>query len=202
MFYLIIYILHKQLLSLKQQQCIQLFLWSCLCASGSGPSSSSSFGRAAVAWLFPSESSETLRQMRGDHGGAGGVMEAISDRTVKFIDEVWWSHWCRRFRAHKECKALFQAPFPSAVFYMFSLFVHREGKILFGLSWLKQIGLLVLARRGKSIHEEEEWEARLPQALGRFICLTVQRLGFVFCVGLGLCAEDLLRCSAELQTTW
>lgn len=35
-------------------------------------------------------------------------------------------------------------------------------KRLVGLFWLKQIGLLVLARRGTFIHYKKEWEAWIP----------------------------------------
>lgn len=59
-----------------------------------------------------------------------------------------------RVLPYKEYKALFQATFPSAPVW--------KKKRLVSLFWLKQISLLALARRGRFIHEKEEWEAWLP----------------------------------------
>lgn len=140
--------------------------------SGTEPSSPSSFSEAAVAWLFPSESSETLRQMSHLRNGVreGSMGEWINEvwwrRSSQWRSETWSKYtegvlegnWCslqdNYETVHKEYKALWWATFPQIYLRFFF--------ILVCLFWPRQIALLVLAKWGKFIHEKEEWEAWLP----------------------------------------
>lgn len=101
--------------------------------------------------------------------------------------EVWGGNWCRQFRImmktvlpHKE--ALFQGTFPLSYILEKSIFS------LVSLLRLKQIGWACFGQMVKVYPWKGRMGSMAPRSHGQFIWLTVQRLGFVLCIGpLPLC---------------
>lgn len=122
--------------NILQQSFQCFFLFFATCVSGTGPASSSSSTEAAEAWLFPSESSETLRSM-GSRG-----KEGLDSAAVKCDHRLQSGLYNRGRKKMRLCLI-------NNTNLCLRCLCISEQRHLVSSFWLKQITLLILAWKDK-----------------------------------------------------